>query len=312
MDITVAGLGLAVHERLELHKNRITPLPGKDGGKRISVVTGIHGDELEGQYAAWLLNRRLMEHHEYLHATVDIYPAVNPLGINTIQRSIPLFDVDLNRIFPGENGGPAAEYFANEIINDVKGSDIAVDIHASNIFLREMPQVRISEETADALVPLARLLNVDFVWIYPAATVLQSTFACSMNSVGTRCLVVEMGVGMRLTPAYGEQLTEGILNLMRSEGMWDGETHCTHTPLISRDEVAFVNAGAAGIFMAQAQHGSPVKKGQLLGIIADPLTGNINERVTAPEDGLLFTLREYPVVYPGSLLARIVTGGSRE
>lgn len=49
MDITVAGLGLAVHERLELHKNRITPLPEKDGGKRISVVTGIHGDELEGQ-----------------------------------------------------------------------------------------------------------------------------------------------------------------------------------------------------------------------------------------------------------------------
>ena len=62
MDITVAGLDLAVHERLELHKNRITPLPEKDGGKRISVVTGIHGDELEGQYAAWLLNRRLMEH----------------------------------------------------------------------------------------------------------------------------------------------------------------------------------------------------------------------------------------------------------
>ena len=29
----------------------------------------------------------------------------------------------------------------------------------------------------------------------------------------------------------------------------------------------------------------------------------------APADGLLFTLREYPVVYPGSLLARILTGG---
>ena len=33
----------------------------------------------------------------------------------------------------------------------------------------------------------------------PGCTVLQSTFACSMNSIGTRCLVVEMGVGMRLT-----------------------------------------------------------------------------------------------------------------
>ena len=29
----------------------------------------------------------------------------------------------------------------------------------------------------------------------------------------------------------------------------------------------------------------------------------------APADGQLFTLREYPVVHPGSLLARILTGG---
>lgn len=312
MDITVTSLQLAVHERLELHKNRITPLPENDSGKRISIVTGIHGDELEGQYVAWLLNRRIAAQPKLLHATVDIYPAMNPLGINTIQRSIPLFDIDMNRIFHGESDGPAAEYFASEIIKDVTGSDIAIDIHASNIFLREMPQVRISEETAEKLVPLAQKLNLDFVWIYPAATVMQSTFACSMNSLGTCCLVVEMGVGMRLTPTYGEQLTEGILNLMRTEGMWAGETNCTHTPIVSNDEVSFLNANAAGIFMAETQHSGHVKKGQLLGIIADPLTGGINERITAPSDGLLFTLREYPVVYPGSLLARIVTGGTAQ
>jgi predicted deacylase len=38
----------------------------------------------------------------------------------------------------------------------------------------------------------------------------------------------------------------------------------------------------------------------------DPLTGNIAETVTAPCDGLLFTLREYPLVFGGSLLARIL------
>ena len=64
--------------------------------------------------------------------------------------------------------------------------------------------------------------------------------------------------------------------------------------------------------MTQAQHGSSVKKRAAAWHYCDPLTGSINERVTAPEAGLLFTLREYPVVYPGSLLARIVTGGSKE
>lgn len=309
MDVQVASLGLAVHEQLELHKNRVSPLPGNDSGKRICIVTGIHGDELEGQYVAWLLNRRLREQPERLRATVDIYPAVNPLGINTIQRGVPLFDLDMNRIFPGETDGPAVEYFAHKIIQDIRGADIAVDIHASNIYLRELPQVRISEETADALVPLARQLNVDFVWIHAAATVLQSTLAHSLNELGTRCLVVEMGVGMRLTRAYGEQLTDGILNLMRTQGMWDGETKHPRTPIVSRDEVAFLNANAPGIFMAEAQHSGWVKKGQLLGIIADPLTGEEAERITAPAAGLLFTLREYPVVYPGSLLARVLTGG---
>ena len=144
------------------------------------------------------------------------------------------------------------------------------------------------------------------MWVHAAATVLQSTLAHSLNAMGTKCLVVEMGVGMRLTRAYGEQLTEGILNLLRSQGFWSGETQQPRTPLVSKDEVAFLNAGAAGIFMPETLHGTHVRAGQVLGVIADPLTAEEKEVVTSPVDGLLFTLREYPVVYPGSLLARVL------
>lgn len=312
MEQVVTSLGLAVHEDLELYKNHLTPLPGKDRGKRICIVTGIHGDELEGQYVLYLLNRRLKEHPEWLRGTVDLYPAMNPLGINTVRRGVPLFDLDMNRIFPGAADGPAAEYFAHEAIEDMRGADFAVDLHASNIFLRELPQVRISEETADALVPLAKQLNVDFVWIHAAATVLESTLAHSLNAMGTRCLVVEMGVGMRLTREYAEQLTDGILNLMHTQGMWDGESPPPRKPIVSKDEVAFINADAAGIFVPAVTHNGHVRKGDILGVIADPLTGTDKQIVTAPAEGLLFTLREYPVVYPGSLLARILTGGEQE
>lgn len=314
MEEIVTSVSLAVHEQLQLRKNRIKPLPGKDTGRRICIVTGVHGDELEGQYVAYLLNRRLAEQPQNLRATVDIYPAMNPLGINTIRRGIPLFDLDMNRIFPGSSDGPVAEYYAHEAIEDMRGAEIAIDIHASNIFLTELPQVRISEETAPALVPLAQQLNVDFVWVHAAATVLESTLAHSLNVIGTKCLVVEMGVGMRLTAAYGEQLTEGILNLMHSQGMWEGEVKPPRTPIVSQDAVDFINAEAAGIFIPAVEHNGQVKKGQRLGVIADPLTGQDQSIVTAPSDGLLFTLREYPVVYPGSLLARILRreGGARQ
>ena len=51
------------------------------------------------------------------------------------------------------------EYIASRIINDLSGSAAVIDIHASNIFLEEIPQVRINELSRDTLVPLAYMLN---------------------------------------------------------------------------------------------------------------------------------------------------------
>ena len=61
----VTGLSMAVHEQLELYKHRYAPRPGNDTGRRVCIVTGIHGDELEGQYVAFLLGRRLKEHQHH-------------------------------------------------------------------------------------------------------------------------------------------------------------------------------------------------------------------------------------------------------
>ena len=81
----MARVGLPVDERLEIRKNRIEPRTGGPGG-RISIVTGIHGDELEGQYVCYEVERRIAAHPEYLTGVVDIYPALNPLGIDSITR----------------------------------------------------------------------------------------------------------------------------------------------------------------------------------------------------------------------------------
>ena len=45
-------------------------------------------------------------------------------------------------------------------------------------------------------------------------------------------------------------------------------------------------------------------------MIADPLTGQIRDTLQSTADGLLFTRREYPVVYEGSLIARILDESS--
>ena len=69
--------------------------------------------------------------------------------------------------------------------------------------------------------------------------------------------------------------------------------------------VSFLNADTSGVFLTDLHTGVNVTKGQLLGQIVDPLTGTVLSDVKAPEDGFLFTIRAYPIVYEGSLMARI-------
>lgn len=300
----VVSLPLPVNETFYVKKNTIS----NGEGKRICLVTGTHGDELEGQYALFLVAQKLYKQIDKLHGTVDLYPATNPLGIDSINRSIPFFDIDMNRTFPGSINGSMVEYTAAKIVEDVSGADLVMDIHASNIYLTEMPQIRINRLNENPLLGLAEKSNVDFIWVHDASTVLESTFAWALNSTGTPCLVVEMGVGMRLTESYGQQLCDGIFNLMKELGMWDGDAAPVKQPIVSRsnDEVVFLNAPTSGMFMKTKEHGSWVRKGETIGYIFDPLRGEVKEYINASKSGLLFTIREYPLVDEGSLMGRIL------
>lgn len=305
---TIASVGLPVDEVLSIKKRRIQPKGKTKGMKRISIVTGIHGDELEGQYVCFEVGRRIEKEIEKLSGIVDIYPAMNPLGIDSITRGIPAFDLDMNRLFPGNIDGNMTEYLAAEIIKDVSGSDLVIDIHASNIYLTEIPQIRINELHEDFLVPFAKKSNVDFVWVHGASTVLESTFAYSLNNTGTPCLVVEMGVGMRITKAYGDQLVDGIFNLMKELGIWQGKVKKIRNPIISRnpDDVSYLNSSVGGLFIPKVHHWEKLKKGDLIGRIIDPLSGKVLDNVVSPVDGILFTIREYPIVDEGSLVGRLL------
>ncbi len=306
---SIASVALPVDEVLAIKKQRILPKNvsvAEEKLKRVCIVTGTHGDELEGQAVCFELGRKVVEEISNLNGILDIYPAINPLGIDSITRGIPGFDLDMNRLFPGERDGTMAEYLADEIIQDIKGADLCIDIHASNIFLTELPQIRINEKSKEQLLPLGKQLNMDLIWVHSNATVLESTLAYSLNSIGVPTLVVEMGVGMRITKEYTKQLVDGILHLMHALELWKGEVVKPRKPMIAeKDQVQFLNATKSGIFIKE-EAGQQVVKGKKIGQIVDPLHGVVLEEVLAPCDGILFTIREYPVVDEGSLVARIL------
>ena len=278
---TIVSTALPINERFAIRKNIIKN--GK-GNRRVCIVTGTHGDELEGQMVCYLVAKQLNEHLDLLDGTVEIYPALNPLGIDTIQRGIPNFDLDMNRIFPGNPNGTMAEQAAHLIVEDLKGADLVFDIHSSNLYLRETPQVRINVLNEEELVPLAQRLNIDFVWVHDAATVLESTLAHSLNSTCTKCLVAELGVGQRINHKMCNRLTLGIFNLMKDMGMWKGEVDQSliSKPIVCKgDSVEFLNAATSGIFITELKCGVVVAEGEEIGQIVEPMTGEVLSSVVS-------------------------------
>ena len=309
----VVSVDLPVHERLVIKKNRLEPenMTGKD--KRISIVTGTHGDELDGQYICYEIIKKVQMYPEKLKGIVDIYPDVNPLGIDMGSRGIPMFDLDMNRVFPGDNNGAVAEYTAAGLIDDIIGSDFCLDIHSSNIFLKEMPQLRMTEENKDKLLPYAKKLNADFIWIYSSKTVLDATLAYSLNNMGVPTLVAEMGVGHRINNEYCQQLIEGIFNLMTELEVWDDAPVNVRNSIVSTEgQVSFISAAGSGIFVSSINSMGTIGMGTHIGDIIEPITGKVIQRIESPTDGIIFSLREHPVVYKGALIARVYGGRKQE
>jgi len=307
MQEKIISMKLPIGETLHIRRTRIASDNKQEHTKRLCIVTGIHGDEFEGQYIIYELNRRITQEKNHLHGIVDFYPSVNPLGMESNTRGIQSFDLDMNRSFPGNGEGDLVERSTAALVQDIMGASLCIDLHASNIFIREIPQVRISMDYADLVMPYAKVANVDFIWVSESKTVLEATLVYTLNNLSVPAFAIELGVGMRITKEYGDRIVEGILRIMKKLGMWDGGVKELTIPLVSSDHAIYmIHSYSAGIFIPVTDSFKRLCEGDLVGEIIDPYQGEKKQQIFSPCDGMIFSVREYPVVYQGSLLARIL------
>jgi len=286
---------------------------GRRGNPRVSFLAGLHGDELEGVYLCHRLIQYLRglqaREPEALRGTVHIYPAVNPQALGAATRLSPFFASDMNRQLGDKNGHSLPAQACQKLLDSLRNSsDCVVDLHASNLHLRELAQIRIIEEFDRKLIPLALRTNTDLIWVHPASGVFESTFGYNLNRAKIPTLVVEAGICLRIDDALCDQVLNGMIHLLHHLGVLataEGAPEVKEPMLVHPSEVHQVQAEHAGLFVARARLGQMLEAGDILGEVVDPLRGEVVEEAVAPEAGLLFTLREHPVTYQGAALARI-------
>ena len=308
---TVVSVDLMIEEKLKIKKNRLAPDILSGDEKRLCIVSGLYGDELQGQYICYEIIRKIKEDFDKLKGIVDVYPSLNPLGLDSRTRYIPDSDMDMNQLFPGSKTGEVGEYAASCIFDDIKGADVCIDLHSSNIFLHEVPQVRLNDDNVDALLPIAKCLNTDMIWIHPSTSVLNGSLAYALNKTGTLSLVIESGTAFRINKKYCNKIVDGLLALMNFMGIWDKESPKPHVPSITNDkDMVYINSESSGIFIPGVNLYDKVNIGDEIGMIVDVITGSVEEVVKASANGMICSIRDYPVIEEGSLIARIVGDGN--
>lgn len=303
---TVMTAQMPVGLPIKIKKNRLEPDTIQENMPRLSIVAGVHGDELQGQYICYELIRRIKEERENLKGIVDVYPCVAPMALEIRKRNAP-GALDMNAMFPGSHHGHTIEYMAAEVIEDLKGSDFCIDIHSSDIFIRELPQIRVPENAGKKVTELAQKSEIPVLWMNSnSSSVWEGSLAYSLRRKGIPNLVIESGIALKIDYEYCKKVIDGIFQMMKELEVFEGEVSPTKkTVTVKKNDVEVIHCNTSGIFIPKIQIGSFVRENQVLGCIVRPILGAELEEVKSSCDGMIFSLREYPAVCEGELLARI-------
>lgn len=110
-----------------------------------------------------------------------------------------------------------------QVMQDMLGADLVLDIHTSTQNKSELYEVRIGAQEAPRLIPKARALCPELIWVYPDSSAFRASLTCTLCEAGTDAMILEAG---RTAAAVRRILPEGwwtgIFCKMKEMGLWSG------------------------------------------------------------------------------------------
>ena len=272
---------------------------GKKAGHCLFVCAALHGDEINGiEIIRRLVNQSNLKR---LRGTLIAIPVINVYGM--IHRSRYLPDRrDLNRSFPGSEKGSLAGRLADLLMTEVisKASNV-IDLHTGAVHRSNLPQIRGDLNDPDTL-SLAQAFTVP---VMIQSKVREGTLRESVSAAGIPIIVYEAGEALRLDELSIRVGVRGINNVMSALEMLPPKKQLRKKfKTYIAQSSSWVRAPISGILLNNTKLGASVKKGDVLGNVADPF-GQKHEDIIASFSGVVIGRTHLPLVNEGDALIHI-------
>jgi uncharacterized protein len=287
----------------------VTIAKGAKPGKRVVLVSGVHGDEMSSVHTVQTVMNQLDPAE--MSGTVMAVTDVSSPALESMQRRWPnqgrgIDLIDMNRQWPGnENGATAPSRHAGLLFNRLlrPNADAAIDFHtgttgfdvtAFNIAGMDVPEIRAMAE----LYPVGQIFDNH---VYPG--VLHNAFV----DVGIPSFTPEIGAARVLDLEMISLFVEGTMNVLKHHGILPGPIGRT-----SKDVDVFIGNSALPILATQGgvvEHlvklNDKVEAGQKVAIqrnsfgevvaeytssVAGEVTGQRSDAMSEPGNPLVFIL----------------------
>ncbi|MCB9744304.1 MAG: succinylglutamate desuccinylase/aspartoacylase family protein [Alphaproteobacteria bacterium] len=284
----------------------VVSIRGRVKGPVVAVTANIHGDEATGVGAVHVLSAELEGALE--KGEVWLYPSLNLPGLVAGTRLLPSDGQDLNRQFPGDPRGTAAERHAHAIWKDLsaRAPSVVLDLHADSP--ASIPYTLI--DRASGLQGAARGRMEDKLAELAAATGLtalheyaddkyrsfhldRSLSGALVNRMGVPAITIEAGPRRWVDPDAVQASVSAVRGVLVRLGLLGGPVrpHPTRVGGGPWRRSSGPRASASGVLHPLLRPGEPFEEGQVVAEVRS-LEGRCVEQLHAPCAGFVISLPE--------------------
>jgi predicted deacylase len=248
---------------------------------------------------------------------IELIPIVNQ-GAYRLGRRVGEDGLDLARTCPGNRSGNVTQQCAAALSARISKVDYFIDLHTGGANLQMAPlagyMLHSDDKVLKAQRRMAEAFNLPTIWGTTAQLEGRSLSVARDHKVPA--IYVEYGGGSVFNPEIVEAYVQGCINVAGNLQVIDKALPASRVE--RRVEDARPDSGylqichpapLEGVFQLHARVGQQVQRGDLLGFITDPLSGDCCD-VRAEFSGMVLMLRVAPRVHVGDGLAVVIERGS--
>lgn len=264
-----------------------------EGSPKVFFTGGIHGGEATGIYVVEKV-RAFLEANELLKGSVKVLPIANPAAFRRMQRTSPYDELDLNRIFPGQEDSAPSLALAKLLWQEAQDADYIVDLHCCGVWGASYTLSTYGDH--DHAKDLSAMLDIPIV-IESGGS--RGQLFVEASDVGIPAVIIELpggGPGGVIDLEAAEKCYQALLNMLRQLGMIAGEAVPAQATFYGKLRPVFTKE--AGLFLPAIETGATFQEGDVLGHVgATP--------ILAPLTGVATMVRPASYVFKGTPLANI-------